>query len=143
MSEDLYEGIDVNLDSEVLDENRQPLPDVATNFVVRSAERKRKEGGKFPYVALVLSPDSQDPKVARRKLFLNLTFHPDMLWQMRDFRKACGMETSVSAKVLVNNPNSDQDYVGRRFSCVPKIVPSQKDPDRKVNEISGPFRSAF
>lgn len=140
---DPYEGVDVNLDSEDIDAGRQPLPDVATNFVVRSAERKRADGGKFPYVALVLSPASDDPKLARRKAFLNMSFHPDMLWQMRDVRKAMGLDTAINVRKLLENPNSDQDYVGQRFSCVPKIKPSQNDPDRKINEISGPFRAAF
>jgi len=142
-SEDPYEGVDVNLDSSELDANRQPLPDVSTNFVVRSAERKRKDGSEWPYIALVVSPVSDDPKVSRRKLFLNLTFHPEMLWQMRDFRKSCGLALSVNAGQLLKNPNSDQEYVGCKFSCVPKIVKSFRNPDEKTNEISAPFRPAL
>jgi len=144
MSEvDPYEGIDVNLDGEALEEARKPIPDVATNFRVTVADRKQKEDSKFPYVALTIQPNSTDEKLARRKFFLNLSFHPEMLWQMKDFRKACGLDIHVDARALLKNRNSDQDYVGCGFSCVPKIKSHPNDPDRKINEINGPFRSAF
>lgn len=139
---DPYEGINVDLDSDEIDEGQRPIPDVATNFVVRSAERKRKEGSDFPYVALTVSPETGDPKKDRRKFFVNLSFHPDMLWQTKEFRRGCQMDLRVNARDLLKNPNSDQDYVGHRFSCVPTIKSHPSDPERKINELKN-FRQSF
>lgn len=141
---DPYEGIDVNLDSEAIEESRKPIPDKPTNFRVAVAERKVKdEAGKFPFIKLTIQPETGDEKVDRRKFFFNASFHPDMLWQMKEIRSACGLPIDVSARDLLKNQNSDQEFVGCRFSTVPKIKAHPNDPDRKVNEIVGPFRRPF
>lgn len=141
---DPYEGIDVNLDSEAIEESRKPIPDKPTNFRVSAAERAVKdEPGKFPYIKFTLQPKTGDEKIDRRKFFFNMSFHPDMLWQMKEFRSACGLDTNVSARDLLKDRNSDQQYVGCSLSTVPKIKSHQNDPDRKVNDIVGPFRRPF
>lgn len=123
----------IDLDLTDVDTNREPIPSVLTTFIIAAAERLHKEGADWPYIKLTLSPQTGEPKVDRRKLFLNLSFHPGARWNMKLLHEAVKLPMK-GFRVA--------DYLGRKFSCTPKIVASNRDPQQKVNEISPPYYAA-
>jgi hypothetical protein len=129
---DFDEGyIDINLDEEV--EEWQPFADGPGPICkVATAEKKHKEGSMYPYIAVVLNPYTGDAKTDKRKLYLNLSYHPEALWNMKAFCKAL--------KVSTSRPNY-KEWIDKTFRPTLGIVPSQKDPEQKVNEVKPPYHS--
>jgi hypothetical protein len=129
---DFDEGyIDINLDD--VDDGREPLPDgLGPICRVLKAEKQHKEGSEYPYISVTLQPDTGDAKLDKRQLFLNLSFHPKALWNMKLFCKAVKGSTS--------RPNF-KEWVDKKLRPTLGIVPSFKDPEQKVNEVKPPYHS--
>jgi hypothetical protein len=147
-----FAEIDMNLDD--VPDKFGIIPSQDTVFNIISATRTNADkdnpaclttpspNGKWPYIALKLNPISDNPDIANKELQLVLSFNPKALFNMKELRTAVGLPTNVNAKDLLNNIESDKDYVGKRFGCTPTIEPSKKDPNKKVNQLNTPYRSA-
>lgn len=134
MAVDREEGfIDIDLEDPAIDEDRKPLPTgVGPPMRIKTAEMKKKEGSQFPYIAVMMQPETGDPKIDRRKFFTNLTLHPDMRWQLRDFCRAIGASTS--------RPNY-KEWVDKMVRPTLGQEPSFRDPETLVNVVKSPFHS--
>jgi hypothetical protein len=106
------------------------LPDKMTKFRITSASKKQKEGSAYPYCAIQAQPfDTGDPNLDKKKVFLNLSYHPEMIWMLKDLHKAAGIPLKGF---------DDNSYIGKEFGAIPKIKGTGAD---KQNEIKPPFHS--
>lgn len=130
--------IDVNLDD--VDDGRSPLPAGPTAFRVASAQKKQKEGSPNPYIELTLSPTSAE--FSHRKAWLNLSFHPRALWNLKLFMKD-GVGIKWDPKGL-SPSRLAQQFAGLTFGANVSLVPDERsqDPDTKKNDIGPPYYKA-
>lgn len=147
---DVFDEIDMNLDD--VPDKFGLIPVQDTSFRVLTATRKNKDGeqyltsvgntGKWPYVEIICNPISSDPDIASKELMVVASFNPKALFNMKELRTAMGMPTNISAKALMLDVSTDEQYIGKTFGCTPQQVPSQKDPMKKVMRMDRPYRSA-
>src|SRR5439155_24047281 len=83
MDDDL---IDINIDD--VEDPRETIPDGTYTCRIKSVERKHKTGSEYPYLDVRLTPDGHE----RKTLFLNLSFHPAAMWNMKAFVGKAGVE---------------------------------------------------
>lgn len=115
--------IDVDLDE--IDDGFEPIPDGPLQ--VRVATVTKKAGNEYPYFEVVMNPT--EPPFQTRMLWLNLSISPKALWNYKAFCiDGCGLPSK--------RPNI-KEAIGKVLMIRTNIVPSKKNPKRKVNEVVG------
>jgi hypothetical protein len=107
----------INEDLETLPDSGQPLPEVATRWVVYTAQMKKKPDKDFPYLEIVANP-IKDGALSDRRVWCNLTFHPGFVKYVKQFVKATLGGTKLPP---IAGDNSFPDLSGKQFIAVPKF----------------------
>lgn len=132
MADDNDLFVNINLDD--VDDGLEPMPDGQAICRVHTITQKKKEGGEYPYLEIVLKPHD-NPQFANRQLWLNLSFHPKALWNMKLFATALGIYQKGSSGI---NWSSARE---RLVSVNIKTEPARNDPERKVNTVNTPYHA--
>jgi len=122
--------ININLD-DVPDTGFPPRPEGVQSVRVVKVEKKQKEGSPYPY--LNVSMQHADGKEdCKGQIFLVLSFHPNALWNLKDFLK--------KAKVNWTKQGFNySDLVGKTLRVTTGIEPSQRDPEVIVTVVKPPY----
>ena len=122
----------ININLEEIEDLRAPIPKSVYHVRVKSVEKKQKPGeGKYPYLDIRLTP-LEFPK---KTLFLNLSFHPEALWNLKEF---------VVKSKTPHDPRKGfnyQDINGRELRVTVDEEPSQDDPSQMRNVVKPPYHS--
>lgn len=117
----------IDLDLTDVDDGTDPIPAATTLCKVKSVAPKHKEGSEFPYLDVRLNPIGV-PGKEKRTLFLSLSKHPNALWNMKGFAKAC--------KAYDNGKILWKEFVGKEVFVNVKINAENR------NEITTPYSPA-
>lgn len=119
--------ININLDD--VDDGREMVPDGIYECYIKSAAKKKKEGKPYPYIDVRLKPEH--PDFAKRTLFLNLSYHPDALWNMKLFCKAASVAWTSSGFHL-------NDLIGKRVAVTVGTRAAEEGQEAR-NEVKPPY----
>ena len=98
--------ININLD-DVPDTGFPPWPEGVQSVRVVKVEKKQKEGSSYPY--LNVSMQHADGKEdCKGQIFLVLSFHPNALWNLKDFLKKGQMLSRDVRKAAKENGIPDR-----------------------------------
>lgn len=123
----------INIDLDEVDDGRTPVPDGSHIVEVLSAEKKQKEGSAYPYIEVTMRIPSGE--YANKKLWVNLSFNPKALWNMKLFCAGAGVKWTKQGFRM-------SDIVGKRLAVTTKIQDGFKDPNQKVNAVNPPYTQA-
>lgn len=127
------EFIDIDLES-IPDGGFPPIPETNPGMEIDSAERRIKEGSKYPYIALTLKPlpGQTEEKFMNTHAYLNLSYHPNSLWHMKLFL------TAVKIKSIKGYKPEEvaRMLVGQRLRPTLSI---EDGPTGKRNKVSHPY----
>lgn len=116
----------IDIDLTDVDDGTDPIADGPVVCTIHTITKKMKTGGEYPYYEIQLKPLERPGKT----LWLNLSTHPKALFNIKLFAKAMGLN--------LNKPNLLETR-GKQIQVTTKIVASQNDQDRKVNEVKPPY----
>lgn len=109
----------IDLDLTDVDDGTDPIPAAQTLFRVKSITPKHKEGSDYPYLSVAMNPIGV-PGKEKRTIWLNLSKHPNALWNMKAFFKACkayhegkisipdALNKELFANVKINQDNRNE-----------------------------------
>lgn len=132
MDNGLDEGRDefININLSDVDDGSEPLPEGPRHCIIRTAEKKHKQGSEYPYILVQMNPLDL-PGSEKRKLRLNLSYNPAALWNMKRFLKALRIDTDKGFSL--------SDLIGKEVVVSVKIVPDANDDTIRRNEVNPPY----
>jgi hypothetical protein len=114
------------------------MPDGPTICRVHSLAKKHKEGSDYAYIEVVLKPAADvNPDLEtfkNRNLWMNMSFNPKALFNMKAFAKACGLAWT---KQGVNWAEAREKLVSVNLGTEPAF----NNPERKVNVVKMPYNA--
>ena len=97
----------------------------------KDTEKKQKEGSPYPYLNVSMQ-HADGKEECKGQIFLVLSFHPNALWNLKDFLK--------KAKVNWTKQGFNySDLVGKTLRVTTGIEPSQRDPEVIVTVVKPPY----
>lgn len=130
MNEEDY--VDIDIDN--IDDPGEAVPDGIYKVKVDSVEKKHKPGSEYPYLSVQMHPE--DGEHNKHKLFLNLSFHPSALWNLKGFVLQAGVPWPKGKGFYY------KDLIGKTLSVTVGVKPHYQDENRKVNEVGPPYAKA-
>ena len=122
--------ININLD-DVPDTGFPPWPEGVQSVRVVKVEKKQKEGSPYPYLNVSMQ-HADGKEECKGQIFLVLSFHPNALWNLKDFLK--------KAKVNWTKQGFNySDLVGKTLRVTTGIEPSQRDPETIITVVKPPY----
>jgi hypothetical protein len=125
MEDDDY--VDINIDD--IEDPREVIPDKHYVARIKSVAKKHKAGSEYPYLDVRMTPEEHQ----RKTLFLTLSFHPNALWNMKDFVLKSGVDWPRGKGF------NYKDLIGRNVGVTVGTEPDQNDPKEKRNVVGPPY----
>jgi len=125
--------IKLNLDD--VDDGTDPVPAGIHLCRVKNAVQKHKQDSEYPYIQVTLTPLDTEEKFQRRGLLLTLSFHPQALWNMKQFMTKARVPHGADGFHV-------GDFIGRELYVTVKHKPDPNDPAAIRAEVSPPYTVA-
>jgi len=137
---DEYTGDFININLDDVDTMDEAIPEGPRVCSVSGLAVKKKDGGEYPYIEVLLHPEDETFK--KRRLRLTLSFHPNALWNLIRFYKAFGVSLKgVDLKDFVQK-NIYREIDGKSIGVNVGIEPDRNDPEVMRNVVKPPYFKA-